>query len=98
MKTTVHLPDALVEAAKAAAAEDGRTLRDLVEEGPRGVLSARGHRRPFTLPDASVGGSGLQAGRSWELPRDLAYDPELWTADRDFGRFPDLATRNPLVG
>jgi toxin-antitoxin system PIN domain toxin len=22
---------------------------------------------------------------------------ELWTADRDFGRFPDLATRNPLV-
>jgi toxin-antitoxin system PIN domain toxin len=23
---------------------------------------------------------------------------ELWSADRDFGRFPDLATRNPLVG
>lgn len=23
---------------------------------------------------------------------------ELWTADRDFGRFPDLAVRNPLVG
>jgi hypothetical protein len=23
---------------------------------------------------------------------------ELWTADRDFGRFPDLATRNPLIG
>ena len=22
---------------------------------------------------------------------------ELWTADRDFSRFPDLATRNPLV-
>lgn len=22
---------------------------------------------------------------------------ELWTADRDFGRFPGLATRNPLV-
>ena len=22
---------------------------------------------------------------------------ELWTADRDFGRFPDLAVRNPLV-
>ena len=21
----------------------------------------------------------------------------LWTADRDFGRFPDLKTRNPLV-
>ncbi len=23
---------------------------------------------------------------------------ELWTADRDFGRFPALKTRNPLVG
>jgi uncharacterized protein len=23
---------------------------------------------------------------------------ELWTADRDFGRFPRLRTRNPLVG
>lgn len=23
---------------------------------------------------------------------------ELWTADRDFGRFPDLRVRNPLVG
>lgn len=23
---------------------------------------------------------------------------ELWTADRDFGRYPGLTTRNPLVG
>lgn len=23
---------------------------------------------------------------------------ELWTADRDFGRFPSLRTRNPLIG
>ena len=23
---------------------------------------------------------------------------ELWTADRDFGRFPELITRNPLLG
>jgi predicted nucleic acid-binding protein len=23
---------------------------------------------------------------------------ELWTADRDFGRFPGLTVRNPLVG
>lgn len=23
---------------------------------------------------------------------------ELWTADRDFGRFPSLSVRNPLVG
>ncbi len=23
---------------------------------------------------------------------------ELWTADRDFGRLPELTVRNPLVG
>jgi hypothetical protein len=23
---------------------------------------------------------------------------ELWSADRDFSRFPDLRVRNPLVG
>lgn len=23
---------------------------------------------------------------------------ELWTADRDYGRFPELRTRNPLIG
>ena len=23
---------------------------------------------------------------------------ELWSADRDFGRFPGLRTRNPLIG
>jgi len=23
---------------------------------------------------------------------------ELWSADRDFGRFPGLSVRNPLVG
>jgi len=23
---------------------------------------------------------------------------ELWTVDRDFGRFPGLTVRNPLVG
>jgi len=23
---------------------------------------------------------------------------ELWTADRDFGRFPELVVRNPLIG
>ena len=31
------------------------------------------------------------------LCRDHGID-ELWTADRDFSRFPDLPLRNPLVG
>jgi uncharacterized protein len=47
--------------------------------------------------------------RASEVRREMIYDAriaatciahgvsELWTADRDFGRFPGLRTRNPLV-
>jgi hypothetical protein len=38
MRTTLNLPDALVEAAKAKAAAEGRTLTSVVEEGLRAVL------------------------------------------------------------
>jgi len=61
MKTTVEISDALLEAAKAEAAQRGTTLRSLLEEGLRRVL-------------------------------------ELWSADRDFHRFPAARVRNPLVG
>ena len=38
MKTTIELPDDLYRQAKSEAALDGRSLRDLVEEGLRLVL------------------------------------------------------------
>ncbi|MBA3741806.1 hypothetical protein [Sporichthya sp.] len=38
MRTTINLPDALGEAAKAKAAAEGRTFTSLVEEGLRAVL------------------------------------------------------------
>lgn len=40
MRTTINLPDALGEAAKARAAAEGRTFTSLVEEGLRVVLEA----------------------------------------------------------
>lgn len=40
MRTTINLPDALAEAAKARAAAEGRTFTSLVEEGLRAVLQA----------------------------------------------------------
>jgi plasmid stability protein len=39
MRTTINLPDALAEAAKAKAAADGRTVTSLIEEGLRAVLN-----------------------------------------------------------
>jgi hypothetical protein len=38
MRTTINLPDALAEAAKARAAAEHRTFTSLVEEGLRSVL------------------------------------------------------------
>lgn len=39
MRTTLNLPDALVEAAKQRAADRGTTLTSLIEEGLRRVLA-----------------------------------------------------------
>jgi plasmid stability protein len=39
MRTTINLPDALAEAAKARAAAEGRTFTSLVEQGLRSVLA-----------------------------------------------------------
>ena len=38
MRTTINLPDALADAAKARARAEGRTFTSLVEEGLRAVL------------------------------------------------------------
>lgn len=42
MRTTINLPDALAEKAKARARAEGRTFTSLVEEGLRSVLSRPG--------------------------------------------------------
>lgn len=55
MRTTLNLPDALVEQAKARAALEGRTLTSLVEQGLRTVLSAQPDSRPVALPAYGTG-------------------------------------------
>jgi hypothetical protein len=51
MRTTINLPDALGEAAKAKAAAEGRTLTSLIEEGLRTVLDGTGSAaEPGPLP------------------------------------------------
>jgi uncharacterized protein len=67
------------------------TLR-LLAEGSRhldllGDVARAGRVRGAAIHDARIAAICLEHGVS-----------ELWTADRDFGRFPALKTRNPLVG
>ncbi|MGH3976384.1 MAG: hypothetical protein ACRDS9_24160 [Pseudonocardiaceae bacterium] len=50
MRTTINLPDALAEAAKAKAAAEGRTFTSVVEEGLRAVLAAEPAAAPVKLP------------------------------------------------
>lgn len=50
MRTTIRLPEELLERAKRKAAADGKTLTALIEEGLRAVL-AGGRRRPASKPE-----------------------------------------------
>jgi hypothetical protein len=77
MKTTLEISDPLLRDARKAAAQEGTTLRALVEQGLRKVLAERSQRhRPFRLRKASVKGQGLQpefADGEWERVRDAIY-------------------------
>lgn len=78
MKTTIEIPDALLNEAKAVAAREKTTLRQLVAAGLRAVLEARRKKRTlFKLPDASFRGDGLVPGvdlANWEQVRALVYE------------------------
>lgn len=77
MKTTVDIADALLEDAKALAAREKSTLRELIEDGLRRVLAERRQRGPFRLRDASFCGNGLAPefrDAGWERVRDALYE------------------------
>jgi toxin-antitoxin system PIN domain toxin len=67
------------------------TLRLLGEGGSHldllGELAREGQVRGAAVHDARIAAICVEHGVR-----------ELWTADRDFSRFPSLKTRNPLVG
>ena len=78
MKTTIEISDAVLAEARQAAAQQGTTLRALVESGLRRVLAERKARAtPFRLRQASFKGKGLSPelqGQGWARPRELAYE------------------------
>jgi hypothetical protein len=77
MKTTVDIPDALLEEARRLAVRQRTTVRALVAEGLRRVISEQKRAGVFRLRRATFKGDGLQpgvAGAPWERIRDIAYE------------------------
>ncbi len=77
MKTTLDIADPLLREAKHLAAREGTTLRALVEQGLRHVVTVKKQKRGFRLRKASFRGRGLRpelADAGWERIRDLAYE------------------------
>ena len=77
MKTTVQIPDTLLEQAKRLASQEHTTVRALMEEGLRRLIAERKRAKPFKLRKVSFRGNGLQpqmAGADWRQIRDTAYE------------------------
>jgi hypothetical protein len=77
MKTTIEIPDNLLNEAKKLAALERTTLKALISEGLRLIVAERQKKETFKLRKVTFQGQGLQphlAGASWEQIRDLAYE------------------------
>lgn len=76
MKTTIDIADALLIEAKTVAAEEGTTVRSLVEEGLRLAIARRRQGEPFRLRPAGFRGDGVRPDVSlehWDQIRGLIY-------------------------
>lgn len=77
MKTTVDIPQSLLDEAKKLAANHRTTIKALVEEGLRHVISEHQGSAVFRLRKATFKGEGLQPGMdgtSWERLRERIYE------------------------
>ena len=76
MKTTVNIPDTLLEEARKIANQEQTTIKALIEEGLRLTIESRKQKGKFRLRKATFKGNGLTpdvASASWEKIRDLSY-------------------------
>ena len=84
----------------ASKAEEALSQIEAWLESPTLVLLSEGEsywpELKNTVEKAKATGAQVHDARVAALCRNHGVR-ELWTADRDFSRFPDLNTRNPLV-
>jgi len=77
MKTTIQIPDSLFEEVRRLAQREQTTMKAIVEDGLRRVVSERQRRISFRLRKATFKGKGLQphlVGSSWDQIRELSYE------------------------
>ena len=86
MKTTIDIHDELLARAKRHARESGRSLRAVVEEGLRLVLTTSAPDRQYRLADLRVGDPNAPDPLdqySWPELRELIYgDPGTRSGSR----------------
>ena len=76
VRTTIELPDDLLERSKALARRENTTLQALIEEGLRLVLRARKRKRAAPFVVQPFKGDGLSpefAAAGWDMIRDAIY-------------------------
>ena len=76
MKTTIDIADDLLDRARVLAANEGTTVRSLVEEGLSLALDRHRETSGFSFRRASFKGEGLQPGVSledWDAVRGFVY-------------------------
>lgn len=77
MKTTIQIPDSLFQEVRKLAHREGTTLKALVEQGLRRIVSERKRRDGFVLRRATFKGQGVHpdlAGTAWNHIRELSYE------------------------
>ena len=75
MKTTVHIPDALLEEARKIAYREHTTIKALIEEGLRLSIECRKNQKKFRLRKATYKGNGLPIGISHVFLASICATP-----------------------
>ena len=76
MKTTIDIPDSLLDRSRKVARQEHITLRELVEEGLNLALSHHTQKRPIRIKPVTFRGKGLMPElqqAAWTTIRDTIY-------------------------
>jgi hypothetical protein len=77
MKTTVNISNVLHAEARKIAAAENTTVKRLIEEGLRRIITDRSRKSAFRIRKVTFKGNGLQPhlkGASWETIREVTYE------------------------